>query len=366
MNFNKRNSYKKRIQQWGWNQGKKLRANIHDLNYFFWEATLKCNLNCLHCGSDCSKDNNCTELPAEKVLQVFSNIAENYSAQDVMVAVTGGEPLMRRDLFDVLNKVNQLGFSWGMVTNGMLVNENVVKKCAETGMKTVSVSLDGVRESHNWLRNEATSYDRAIGALRLFSKANKFDTVEAITCVNPVNLKQLDELYREIKNLGINSWRILTIFPKGRAVSSKALSLKADEFKELFSFIKEKRQQDSKLHINYSEEGYLGCDWEKEVRDDFYYCGAGINIAGLLWDGAYSACPSLSRNWIQGSINDSLFSDVWETKYANMRNRDWMKKEHCKGCHVWSNCQGSSLHLWDWDENKPQICHYRLLSINIE
>jgi ribonuclease HI len=145
----------------------KFNAKVHDLKYFFWETTLRCNLRCRHCGSDCDKDKSIEDLPKEKVLQVFRDIAENYKAEDIMVAVTGGEPLVRRDLFEVLSEINGMGFPWGMVTNGMLVDENIVKKCEDAGMKTVSVSLDGIGETHNWLRNSELSYDRAINALKM-------------------------------------------------------------------------------------------------------------------------------------------------------------------------------------------------------
>lgn len=352
---------RKKFQQWGWNIGKRIRANIHELNYFFWEATLKCNLNCRHCGSDCTKDNQSLELPAEKVIEVFHNIATNYKAQDIMVAVTGGEPLIREDLFEILKEVYKLGFPWGMVTNGMLVNEKIVDDCIKTGMKTVSVSLDGIESSHNWLRNNPESYKKSINALKMFVEAGKFDVVEAITCIHPNNICHINEIYETVQKIGINSWRIFTIFPKGRALVSNTLIVTPSLLTELFSFIKEKRQENNSVHINYSEEGYLGCTWEREVRDDFFYCGAGINIGGLLSDGVYSACPSLSRNWAQGHVDYSSFSEAWETQYNNMRDRSWMKVESCARCKAWKSCQGSSLHLWDWDNNKPHICHLDFL-----
>ncbi len=352
---------KKKFKQWGWNQAKKIRANTHELNYFFWEATMRCNLNCRHCGSDCTKDEKMRELSAEKVLEVFSDIAHNYNSKDIMVAVTGGEPLVRKDLFPILSEVSKLGFPWGMVTNGMLVDEQVIENCIETGMKTISVSLDGVENSHNWLRRNESSYEKSINALKMLVETQKFETVEAITCVHPGNIGDLDEFYKILQEIGIQSWRILTIFPKGRAVNDKNLLINPSVLAKLFSFIKEKRQECNNMHINYSEEGYLGCTWEKEVRDDFFYCGAGINIGGLLCDGTYSACPSLSRNWLQGHVNELSFSKTWETRYTNMRQRDWMKVGDCIGCKAWNNCQGSSLHLWDWETGGQKICHLQFL-----
>ncbi|HEX3043310.1 MAG TPA: radical SAM protein, partial [Bacillota bacterium] len=210
-----------------------------------------------------------------------------------MVAVTGGEPLIRPDLFDVLAEVGRLKFPWGMVTNGMAVDDRVVEKCLETGMRTVVVSLDGLEESHNWLRNNPTSYQNATHALELFVSAKKFDVVEAITCVSYKNIDQLELVYQRLRDLGADSWRLFTIFPKGRANQNPELFSNRELIIRLFEFIKQKRLQDPKWPVNYSEEGYLGCGYEGEVRDELYYCAAGIHIGGLLCNGDYSACPSL-------------------------------------------------------------------------
>jgi radical SAM enzyme (rSAM/lipoprotein system) len=356
---------KKQFQNWAWSQGMKFNSKVHDLNYFFWETTLRCNLKCRHCGSDCDKDKSTEDLPKEKVLQVFRNIAENYEPKDIMVAVTGGEPLVRKDLFEILSEVSNMGFPWGMVTNGMLVDEKMVESCAESGMKTVSVSLDGLREAHNWLRNSDISYDRAINALSLFLKSGKFKVVEAITCVNAQNINQLEDIYKLLKDAGVHAWRLFTIFPKGRAETNRELILNKDLVTGLFNFIKDKRNSSPGMHVSYSEEGYLGCNWEKEVRDDFFFCGAGVNVGSLLADGSYSACPSLSREWIQGHVDEIGFTEAWETRYKNMRDRKWMRTDGCKSCRQWNKCNGSSLHLWDFKEGKTKVCHYNMLNESI-
>jgi radical SAM enzyme (rSAM/lipoprotein system) len=354
---------KKQFQNWAWSKGMKFNAKVHDLTYFFWETTLSCNLKCRHCGSDCDKDKNIEELTKEKVLKVFKNIAENYNARNIMVAVTGGEPLVRKDLFEILSEVSKMGFPWGMVTNGMLLDEKMVERCVESGMKTVSVSLDGLREAHNWLRNSDISYDRAVNALKLLLKAGRLDVVEAITCVNSQNIKQLEDMYKLLKDIGVHGWRLFTIFPKGRAEENPELLLNKGLVIELFNFIKDKRNNNSGMHISYSEEGYLGCNWEREVRDDFFFCGAGVNVGSLLADGSFSACPSLSRDWIQGHVDNIAFSEAWENRYKNMRDRRWMKTEDCKRCRQWNKCNGSSLHLWDFTEKKTKVCHYNMLNL---
>jgi len=131
------NMLQKKITQAKWRREINKKSRGHILDYFFWETTLRCNLSCKHCGSDYRKDEQTPNLSTVKVLSVFHDIAANYHPHDIMVAVTGGEPILRPDLFDVLAEINELHFPWGMVTNAMLMNFHsmmpgriVIKTCA--------------------------------------------------------------------------------------------------------------------------------------------------------------------------------------------------------------------------------------------
>lgn len=348
------------VRQWAWNRSKALRAKAHDLDYLFWECTLRCNLNCRHCGSDCTRDEQMPELPGAKVVEVFRDVASHYDATKVMVAVTGGEPLLRPDLFNILQEVSAMGFPWGMVTNGMLVDEATIAKCEKSGMRSATVSIDGIGETHNWLRQNDKAYKKATRALKLLTGSQSFDLVDVVTCAHRGNVDELSELYDLIRGLGASGWRIFTIFPKGRAKAND-LATDTELLTKVLSFIETKRRESPEWPVSYSEEGYLGARWDREVRGVPFYCGAGINIGGLLCDGSYSACPSLAREWIQGHVDELPFSEAWETRYQNMRDRCWMRNDFCGSCKDWSNCQASSLHLWDWSSNRPNSCHLQML-----
>ncbi len=349
------------LRQWAWRRAVALKASVHDLDYFFWEATLRCNLTCRHCGSDCTRDPQMPELPAAQVVDVFRDIAAHHDPARVMVAVTGGEPLVRPDLFSVLGETARLGFPWGMVTNGQLVTEKVVEACVRTAMRTVTVSLDGLETAHDWLRNKPGAYRRTVRALQLFLSARAFGMVEVITCVHDGNVDDLPALYTLLREVGVQGWRLFTIFPKGRALQTGGLVTGGPLLTRVLDFVRDYRQRDPAWPLQYCEEGFLGCEWERTVRDVPHYCGAGITIGGLLCDGSYSACPSLARQWVQGHVSELPFSEAWETRYRNMRDRRWMRNDFCGRCREWGNCQASSLHLWDWEHHRPQVCHWRLL-----
>ena len=99
-------------------QHKQNQCKLHELTYLFWECTLRCNLNCIHCGSDCSKEALSPDMPLSDFLKVLESIIPHVSPNKTMVVITGGEPLMRKDLELCGKEIYKRGFPWGMVTNG--------------------------------------------------------------------------------------------------------------------------------------------------------------------------------------------------------------------------------------------------------
>ncbi|MDT8308691.1 MAG: SPASM domain-containing protein, partial [Bacteroidales bacterium] len=127
----------------------------------------------------------------------------------------------------------------------------------------------------------------------------------------------------------------------------------------LMEFIKTTRKEGD-INVSYGCEGFLG-NYEKEVRDGYFFCRAGINIASVLSDGSIAACPNNSRYVIQGNIYSDNFIDVWENRYQLMRDKSWAKKGICSGCKAFKWCKGNGLHLWDFEKEEVMMCHYKLL-----
>lgn len=351
-----------RLGQLRWWQGQvgQMRRE-HKLNYLFWETTSVCNLRCRHCGSDCgSGPRPAEELNTGEIKAAFKSIAESYDARNIMIAVTGGEPLLRKDLFEVLAYATSLGFRWGMVTNGTLVTPEVVEQCKKAGMSTVTVSVDGLRDTHDYIRRLAGSFEKALNALQLFKASGHFSVVQATTCVSDYNLGELEGLYELFRNSGIDEWRLLTVNPIGRARDDPRFTLKPPQLVKLLDFIAEKRRKKG-LSITFEEEGFLGPDYEGRVRTSLFYCPAGINIAGILHDGSLCACPNLPRSLVQGNIRTDSFKEVWENRYGQFRDPSWKKTGECQDCEWWPYCTGNSLHLWDLEKGQPVTCHIKAI-----
>jgi radical SAM protein with 4Fe4S-binding SPASM domain len=109
--------------------------------------------------------------------------------------------------------------------------------------------------------------------------------------------------------------------------------------------------------VSYACEGFLG-SYEQKVRDHFFFCRSGVEVASIRCDGGISGCTSVRSNMDQGNIYKDDFWDVWQNRFQVMRDRSWARKGQCKDCKVWRYCEGSGLHLYD-DNGDLLACHYR-------
>lgn len=126
------------------------------LTFLFFELTDKCNLNCVHCGSRCSGANS-ELLPYEMTEKVMRQVALAYDPRQIMICLTGGEPLLHRDILKIVSLASSLGFAVGMTTNGTLIDQATACGLAHAGMDTITVSLDGIGEDHVFRLTAQTS-----------------------------------------------------------------------------------------------------------------------------------------------------------------------------------------------------------------
>ena len=331
---------------------------FHPLQQLFWESTLRCNVHCLHCGSDCVASVTQPDMPAEDFLHVIdTEVTPHVNPHQVMVIISGGEPLMRKDLVEVGAALKQRGYPWGMVTNGLALTEKRFRELRKAGLRSITVSLDGLEEDHVWLRQHPLAFEGACRAIRLCA-AEKGLTWDVVTCANQRNIDHLPAIRDMLWDLGVRDWRVFGIDPMGRAATNPELLLDDDQFRYLMDFIVAERE--AGRHVSYSCEGYLGT-YEGRVRDHLYQCAAGISVASILIDGSISACTSVRGKYYQGNIYKDSFWRVWEEEFKPYRNRDWMRKmEPCKDCKAFAFCEGNGMHLRR-EDGSLMLCHLQRL-----
>lgn len=330
----------------------------HPLRQLFWECTHRCNLNCRHCGSDCKLTADHPDMPAADFLKVLDSLKPHLDSHKVSIIITGGEPLMRPDLETVGREIYNREYPWGIVTNGLALTPERFRRLLAAGLHSITVSLDGLEDDHNWMRGNEKSYEKALAAIKMIAATPniKYDVV---TCVNTRSLARLDELKQELIAAGVKNWRLFTIFPSGRAKEYPEFELNGTDFQKLMEFIEATRKE-GVIHASYCCEGFLG-GYEMDVRDHFFTCNAGVSVGSVLIDGSISACPSIRANYSQGNIYEDDFWDVWENRYGPFRDRRWMKTGICEECSMFRYCEGNGFHLRE-EDGTIKHCHYHNLS----
>jgi radical SAM protein with 4Fe4S-binding SPASM domain len=240
----------------------------------------------------------------------------------------------------------------------MTLNKQKFNELIDAGLYSITLSLDGNETSHNKLRNSKISYKRVLNALELVGKSNlKFK--DAVTCVYPDNLHELDDIANTLINKGITSWRLFRIFPSGRAFENNLTHLSFEQTQEMLNWIKtnKKKYKEKGLTINLSCEGWLPFDFDKQVRDEPFFCRAGVNVASILADGNITGCSNNDESFYVGNILKDDFSNIWENNFNDFRQRKWVEKTICNSCEHIKDCNGGSIHLWKFGADKPNFCY---------
>lgn len=338
---------------------RRLAAKSHQLDYLFWECTLRCNLECRHCGSDCTSTSFVQDPPLQDFLGVLDQVADAQDPSKVTVVLTGGEPLLRPDL-DVCGKAfHERGFPWGMVSNAMALTPARMERLLASGMHSLTVSLDGLAAAHNWLRGDQRSFTRATLAIADAARIPEL-AFDVVTCVNQRNIDDLPLLHQLLSSWRLKRWRLFTIFPRGRGADDLDLRLDRAQLRSLMDFIARKNLE-GPMVVSFGCEGFLG-PWEGRARDGLFFCRAGVTVGSVLADGSISACPSMRSDFVQGNIATDRFMDVWENRFQVMRDRSWTRERvPCSDCDVHRYCEGSGLHLWEGDRRELMCCHFREL-----
>ena len=229
----------------------------HELRTLFWECTLRCNLRCGHCGSDCTASPDCQDMPAEDFFRVLDRqITPRVDPHRVMVVLSGGEVLVRSDLERIGRALYDREYPWGMVTNGMALTPQRFDGLLGAGLHSMTVSIDGFEAEHNRLRRHPLSFARAAEAVRM-AAAEPSIAFAAVTCVTPALVPRLDEFKEYLLSLGLRSWRLFAIFPAGRAAEDPALQLSDGQFRALMEFVRRTRRE-GRIACSYACEGFLG------------------------------------------------------------------------------------------------------------
>jgi MoaA/NifB/PqqE/SkfB family radical SAM enzyme len=187
-----------------------------------WNFTNRCNLNCLHCHQDSSPTSSGSELTTSQAFKVIDNMN---AAGVAVLTFSGGEPLLRRDLYDVIERANDNGMLCTIASNGTLITRKVAKNLAKVGIKRVEIGLDGARaETHDFLRNKPESFEATIEGIRNCAAVG-FDELATTMTLHSKNINELEETMDLAEKLGATRFYLNRLIPAGRGVEASYLDV---------------------------------------------------------------------------------------------------------------------------------------------
>lgn len=326
------------------------KGKVYPPYYVLWDCSRKCNLNCVHCGA--VKEKYKKELTTEQIKDLINQLAK---IKIKFFAVTGGEPLLRKDILEVLKYATDKGIKTGLATNGFFIDNKKAKEIKDSGILSVQVSLDGTKEIHNKIRRNKISFQRATKAIEFLQK-QKIKLVSVATTVTPMNFNDLKELKQILLNLGVKIWRISIIMPIGRAKGKKLL-LNPKQLKELFEFVSSNKD---KIKIQIGENLPFLAEYETKIRKSPLVCPVGFTACCIGVDGNVRGCPEMPdiKKFREGSILKKPFIEIWKDGFKRYRNREAIKTDKkCITCKNKKDCYGG---CWVMREANIQ-CIYDLL-----
>jgi radical SAM protein with 4Fe4S-binding SPASM domain len=339
-----------------------------------WNVTNRCNLNCIHCHQDSSPSCSDPELTTQEAFEVIGNMSD---AGLVTLTFSGGEPLLRKDLCDLIKRADDSGLLCTIASNGTLMTAEKARELAKAGIRRVEIGLDGARpETHDFLRNRPGSFDATVEGIRNCA-AQGFDEIATTMTLHSKNISELQETIDLAERLGATRFYLNRLIPAGRGVDVSYLDVtpkqKVDALRTLYAKFYRSAACGSGMQcyargmtyyarLGYERsggrvftvsealsghesmfEGKFGLEVSKIVRrlaEGFGGCSAGLTYAGLTASGDLLPCVPAAEPL--GNLLTQSLEGIWvrNPTLNHIRNRKALRgtcgvcvhKHLCGGC----------------------------------
>jgi len=317
-----------------------------------WEMTAACNLRCIHCHAATGKAL-ASELSTSEAKRLLDQLSEVPEFR--MMAFTGGEPLVRKDLLELLAYSQALGFTNTMATNATLIDDAVAAELRKYGVAIAAVSLDGVDAAqHDRVRGTAGAFAQALRGMEALRRAGILLHVN-ITAME-VNLRQIKPLVQLVDELGAGILLMYQLVPvgRGRAINEQVLDLGANE--RLIRFMAS-AQHDALAIMEpvagpqywpflLQQAGIRQGTMLRLAESVWHGCAAGRGFVYIKPDGEVWPCPFVEIDC--GNVRDRSFADIWaeNPSLLALRGRERTLHGQCGECsyrRLCGGCRGRAL-----------------------
>lgn len=337
-----------------------------------WEITRRCNLHCVHCRS--SSELEAQGHPDFSLAEAKRILDDISSYASPVIVLSGGEPLLRDDVFDIAKYGGSKGLRMCLATNGTLVNAEICRQIKDADIKMVSLSVDGSTAGiHDNFRNSPGAFEATMNAARLFKENDiKFLVNSSFTKRNQEEIPKVMQL---VRNLGATAWYMFMIVPTGRGEDIMEELISLEDYEDILAwhYEMEKNEKDMLIRPTCAPSYYrVVLQKAKEQGDDFKRrtlkfstggskgCLAGQLISLMDVDGNLLPCSYFPL--AAGNIREQSFKDIWENSKLFKELRDFKSyKGKCGICEYVNVCGGCRARAYamtgDYMEAEPFCSH---------
>lgn len=313
-----------------------------------WNTTKKCNLFCKHCYRDSGPEVESTnELNTEEGKKLIDTIK---SAGFKILILSGGEPLLREDIFELAFYASKSGLRPALGSNGTLITPQVAEKLVKSGLSTVSISLDSLQcEYHDKFRNATGAWKKAVFGIENAIAAGL--KVQVNTTLTENNFDQFDDIVNFVVELGVNALHPFFLVPTGRGKEIEEDSLKMEKYFQMIQKVLEKQETHSIELKPTCAPQFIGVARDMNISMRFTRgCIAGISYCCILPDGDVHICPYLPVK--VGNIREKPFDDIWAQSDIFKKLRNFEEYEgRCGQCSRINICGGCRARAYHYNGN---------------
>lgn len=314
-----------------------------------WELTLSCDMRCRHCGSRAGKSRG-DELSTAEALKLAKELA---AAGCKRLTLSGGEPLLRKDWPLICQTLVSNGVRVNMISNGRKFNAKVAKRAKAFGLEGISFSLDGLEETHTYIRRVKGHWQQVLDNFEIARDAGL--PAGAVTLVVRQTLSELDEIRELLRERGVRTWQLQLGNPTGNMSDNPDMVIHPEDILRVVPKAAELRQKEGLPKVYIGDNlGYFG-EYEADLRDQdglipfWIGCRAGCSVVGIESNGNIKGCLSLPSAmndvdvWVEGNIREKPFRDIWNDPNAFAYNRQFKVEDlvgFCRECEYAEVCRG--------------------------
>ncbi|TYT74225.1 heme b synthase [Desulfobotulus mexicanus] len=335
-----------------------------------WETTRSCNLNCIHCRAAARNEPYPGELSTEEAFRLMGDIRK---LGEVIVILTGGEPLLRKDIFDIAKHGTDLGLRMTMAPNGTLVTPENAERMADAGIKRISISLDGAtKEVHDAFRAMPGAFE---GAMQGVANAKAAGIEFQInTTITKKNLEEIPKILDLAVSLGAAAHHIFLLVPTGRGKEIEETAIDAVQYEETLNWFYDQRDKVPLqlkatcaphyyriLRQRAKAEGKTISPATHGLDAMTRGCLGGIGFCFVSHVGEVQPCGFLETPC--GNVKESSFVDIWQKSPTLLRLRDYDQLTgKCGPCEYRAVCGGCRARAYeatgDFMAEEP-LCQYQ-------